>query len=66
MLTAKQLAMAIRQDHGIEMTPDQAHKERRCAYASIRYSLRAKGYTVPDSDEELVELMRLAFGIGGT
>jgi len=45
-------------EHGIEMTPDQLIAERKAAYAAIRHGLQAKGFRVPDSDEELFLLIQ--------
>ena len=48
-------------EQGIEMTPDELAAERKAAYATIRKELRAKGYTVPDSDEELFQLIQRTY-----
>ncbi len=45
-------------EQGIEMTPDELTAERKKAYATIRGEMRKRGFTVPDSDEELFILMR--------
>jgi hypothetical protein len=60
--TPKQLARRVRRRHGIELTPEQADEERRCAYASIRTGLRAKGYDVPDDDADLVDWLTARVG----
>jgi hypothetical protein len=44
-------------ESGIEMTPDELIEQRRAAYDTIRREMRAKGYSMPDSDEELFLLM---------
>lgn len=47
-------------EQGIEMTPEELVAERKAAYATIRSELRKRGYTVPDSDEELFLMMKEA------
>jgi hypothetical protein len=48
-------------EKGIEMTPDEVDSERKAAYATIRQELRKRGFTVPDSDEELFLMMHEAY-----
>jgi tRNA A22 N-methylase len=45
-------------EQGIEMTPDELVAERKAAYETIRREMRAKGYTMPDSDEEIFLLLK--------
>lgn len=50
-------------EQGIEMTPAELELERKAAYDTIRKELRAKGYDVPDSDEELFLLIQRCYRV---
>lgn len=61
---SKEHTQASRQrlaEAGIEMTPDELDAERKAAYATIREEMRKRGHYVPESDEELFELIRQAY-----
>jgi hypothetical protein len=53
-----QKALRHLHNQGIEMTPAELASERHAAYETIRKEMRAKGYTMPDSDEEMFLLLR--------
>jgi hypothetical protein len=55
-------ARKIREEHGIEMTPDEVIEHRKLAYAKIRVEMRAKGHVVPDDDTELFLWMQRLLG----
>ena len=44
-------------EQGVELTPDELIEQRKEAFAKIRSGLLAKGWDVPDSDEDLFLLM---------
>lgn len=52
---ARQLA-----EQGIEVTPEEAGRHAREAFANIRAAMRAKGHQVPDDDRELAALISAA------
>lgn len=45
-------------EKGIEMTPAELQAERKAAYDTIRKEMRAKGFEMPDSDEEMFLLLQ--------
>lgn len=45
-------------EQGIEMTTDEVVEHRKAAFQTIRVEMRKHGYDMPDSDEELFELLR--------
>jgi N-acetyl-anhydromuramyl-L-alanine amidase AmpD len=57
-LLAQFVAQHFKEKHLIEMTPDEADAARRRAYQALREGVRAKGYTLPESDEDLFFLLR--------
>lgn len=57
----KQAALEVNQ-HGIELTPDQAHELGNEALDNIREEMKKLGYDLPESNIELIRMMRIAFG----
>lgn len=47
------LARLVRQQHGHEMTPDECDNELSSAFTTIRKGMAAKGWKLPDNDDEL-------------
>lgn len=45
---------------GIELTPDQVREHRRAAFSKIRTGMRERGYELPYSDSELLQLVQIA------
>ena len=56
----QQLARRLRQEHGLEMTPDECEATLASAYSLIRKGMAAKGVTLPDDDDELRALINRA------
>ncbi len=48
----KRVAHHIRQNDGVELTPDEVGDLRRSGYIKIRDAMRAQGYWMPEDDEE--------------
>ena len=47
-------------EHGIELTIEELIRVRKKAYQTVRENMRAKGYALSDSDEELYYLLKNA------
>lgn len=45
-------------EQGFEVTVDELVETRKSAFATIRRKMKAHGYSVPESDEELLDLIR--------
>ena len=45
-------------DRGIEMTPDEVNREGTTAFAKIREAMAKRGFTLPESDMELIAFLR--------
>jgi len=46
---------------GVEITPEQARETGRSAFSEIRSEMKKKGYDLPESDTELLLLLKKAF-----
>ena len=53
------VAQILKEEHLIEMTPEEVDEHRKSAWATIRAKLAERGYTVKD-DEALLRLLKLA------
>lgn len=58
MTLNQKVAHIIRQRHGWELTPDEIGRMRQEALAKLRKYLSDKGHTPPESDHELMMLIR--------
>jgi hypothetical protein len=54
----QKLARIVRQKHGYEMTPDECDNTLASALAAFRKGMKAKGWTLPDDDDQLRDLIR--------
>ena len=52
----KLLAHIMRQQHGIEMMPDEAREKLIAGLGRIRERMQSQGYDMPESDVELAEM----------
>lgn len=53
------VAQILKEEHLIEMTPEEVDEHRKAAWAKIRAKLAERGYTVKD-DEALLRLLKEA------
>ena len=60
MNRGQRIAKIVRDKHGMELTPDQAEDALQKALNAIRANLKAKGWDVPDDNEELGKLLKAA------
>ena len=58
-LQKQALARQVRKK-GVEMTPDEAGLHLDAAFVTIRKKMLEQGHVLPDDDDELRELIRLA------
>ena len=57
----QKLARLVRQKHGLEMTPDECDETLTSAFASVRKAMAAKGWELPEDDDEFRALIREAY-----
>lgn len=62
--SSKRVALSLNQ-LGIELTPDQVTQIRDSALAKVRKKMADSGYTMPESDVELIAKIQLAMNRTG-